>query len=95
MAGGECVTHPLTFKGTELRLNFATGVAGEVRVELQDAAGKVLPGFALDDCEPVFGDAVDRVVTWQHGTSVSALANKPVRLRLSLKDADVYALRFA
>ena len=95
MAGGECVTHPLTFTGTELRLNFATGVAGEVRVELQDAAGSPLPGYALNDCEPVFGDAVDRAVTWKHGTNVSAWAGQPVRLRLTLKDADVYALRFA
>jgi len=95
MAGGECVTHPLTFTGAELRLNFATGAAGAVRVELQDAAGTPLPGLALDDCEPVFGDAVDRVVTWRTGTSVAALAGRPVRLRLSLRDADVYALRFA
>jgi hypothetical protein len=95
MAGGECVTHPLTFIGTELRLNFATGVAGEVQVELQDAAGTPLPGYTLNDCEPVFGDAVDRAVTWKHGTNVSAMAGQPIRLRLSLKDADVYALRFA
>ena len=95
MAGGEVVTQPLTFTGGELRLNFATGAAGEVRVELQDAAGTPLPGLALADCEPVFGDAVDRVVTWKQGTNVSAWADQPVRLRLSLKDADVYALRFA
>lgn len=95
MAGGECVTHPLTFTGAELRLNFASGVAGEVRVELQDAAGKALPGFALEDCEPTFGDAVDRMVTWQKGPSVAAVAGRLVRLRFHLRDAEIFAFRFA
>jgi hypothetical protein len=95
MAGGKCVTHPLTFTGAELRLNFATGVAGEARVELQDAAGTALPGFALEDCEPAFGDAVDRVVTWRRGPSVAALAGRPVRLRFHLSDAEIFSFRFA
>jgi len=95
MAGGEAVTPPLTYSGRELRLNFATSAAGEVRVELQDAAGAALPGFALSDCDPVFGDAVDRPVTWRAGPSVAALAGRPVRLRFSLRDADVFAFRFA
>lgn len=95
MAGGDCVTPPLTFTGAELRLNFATGVAGAVRVELQDAAGTVQPGFSLDDCEPVFGDAVDRVVAWRAGPGVAALAGRPVRLRFHLSDAEIFSFRFA
>ena len=43
---------------------------------------------------PVFGDAIERQVTWKNGGDVSALAGRPVRLRFVLKDADLYALRF-
>ncbi len=95
MAGGEMLTHPLTFSGRELRLNFATSAAGDVRVEVQTAAGIPVPGHGLDDCEPLFGDAVDRVVHWRQGPEVAALAGQTVRLRFVLRDADVYALRFA
>ncbi|MGE0761510.1 MAG: hypothetical protein AB7O38_31140, partial [Pirellulaceae bacterium] len=47
-SGGEVVTKPLTFAGRRLLLNFATSAAGGVRVEVQDAKGKPLPGFSLD-----------------------------------------------
>lgn len=92
--GGELVTKPLTFRGQGLELNFASSAAGGLRVEIQDTAGKPLPGFTLADCPDVFGDALDRVVTWQGGTDVSTLAGRPVRLRFQMKDADLYSFRF-
>jgi len=94
MNGGELITKPFTFTGGKLSLNFATSAAGGVQVEIQDAAGKALPGFALDDCPALFGDAIERAVTWKHGADVNSLAGKPVRLRFALRDADVYSFRF-
>ncbi|HEY2584482.1 MAG TPA: sialidase family protein [Tepidisphaeraceae bacterium] len=38
--GGEMVTRPLKFTGSELLLNFATSAAGSIRVEVQDEAGR-------------------------------------------------------
>jgi hypothetical protein len=95
MSGGEFVTKPITFTGKHLVLNFSTSAAGSVRVELQDAAGKAVSGFALDDCEETFGDSLERTIYWKGGNDVSALAGKPVRVRFVLKDADVFSLRFA
>jgi hypothetical protein len=92
--GGEMVTKLLTFSGKHLSLNFATSAAGGVKVELQDAAGRPLPGFALADCQEQIGNELDRVVHWKGGTDLSALAGKPLRLRFVMKDADVYALQF-
>ena len=43
---------------------------------------------------PVFGDDLDRQVSWKAGPDVSKLAGKPVRLRFVLKDADLYSMRF-
>jgi hypothetical protein len=93
-AGGEFVTKPLTFTGRELVVNFSTGAAGGVRVELQDAAGKPLPGFALADAVEQIGDEIERVVTWKSGREVSKLAGRPVRVRCAMRDADLYSLRF-
>ena len=94
LSGGELITKPLVFKGSKLTLNFATSAAGGIRVELQDAAGKPLPGFTLEDCSPIFGDTLDRVVTWKDGSDASKPASKPVRLRFEMKDADLYSFRF-
>jgi hypothetical protein len=94
MAGGELVTRPIRFQGRQLALNFSTSGAGSVRVEIQDAAGRPLPGFALADCPPVFGDAIDRRVHWTAGPDVGALAGQVIRLRFVLNDADLYAYQF-
>lgn len=92
--GGTMTTRPVTFAGRELILNYSTSAVGGVRVELLDAAGKVLPGFALEDCDVIFGDHIERAVTWRGSSSVAAHADKPVRLRFTLNDADLYSIRF-
>jgi len=94
MTGGEMVTKPLTFEGKELVLNFATSAAGSVRVEIQDEAGAPIDGFGLDECPEIFGDEIERVVTWKAGSAVGALTGRTVRLRWVLRDADVYSFRF-
>ena len=91
---GEMVTKPLRFKGKELEMNFATSAGGKMRVEIQDADGKPLPGFALDDCEQMVGDQIERVVTWKNASGVGRLAGKAVRLRVVMQDADLYSIRF-
>lgn len=92
-AGGEMRSKPITFSGEALYLNASTSAAGGVQVELQDAAGKPIEGFALADCNEVIGDDIEKRVTWKGG-SLAPLAGKEVRLRIVLKDADVYALQF-
>jgi hypothetical protein len=88
---GELITKPLTFSGSRLSLNIVS--KGNTRVELQDAAGKPLPGFALADCTPITGDFINHTVTWK-GRSLAALAGKPVRLRFVMQQADLFALQF-
>ncbi len=94
LSGGELITRPLVFAGRTLSLNFSTAAAGSLRVEIQDAAGIPLEGFRLEDCEEIFGDALDYTVVWKQGREVSQLAGRPVRLRIVLHDADLYALQF-
>jgi hypothetical protein len=91
---GELLTRPLVFKGKELTLNLSTSAGGSAYVELQDRAGKPLPGHALADCDELFGDSLERVVTWKGQSDVGALAGKPIRIRMTLSDADLFSLRF-
>ncbi len=93
-SGGEMVTKPLTYSGDRLEINYSTSAAGSVRVEIQDADGKPLPGFAASDCAEIIGDEIGRTVSWKHGCDVRKLAGQAVRLRFELKDADLYSFRF-
>jgi hypothetical protein len=93
-SGGELLTKPLTFAGKELVLNFATSAAGGIRVEIQDAAGKALPGRALADAVETIGNETGRVVRWRSGSDLGALAGKPVRLRFVMRDARLFSIQF-
>ncbi len=92
--GGELLTKPLTFSGKSLRVNYTTSGTGRLRVELQDAAGKAIEGYALDDSKPLRGDAVSQAVGWKNGTDVSTLAGKPIRVRFVLEGGDLYSMTF-
>ena len=92
--GGEMITKPLKFSAGRLMLNYETSAAGAIRVEIQDQTGKPIPGFALDDCPEIVGDEIARVVVWKTGSGLAKPAGRTVRLRVQMKDADLYSLRF-
>jgi hypothetical protein len=92
--GGELRTKHLVFAGDALSVNFSTGAAGSLRVEIQDASGQALPGFGLDDCQAVIGDAIERRVRWKNNPDLAAIAGKPVRLRFAMRECDLYSFRF-
>ena len=91
---GTVVTKPIIFEGKELSLNVSTSAAGLVRVELLNADGSEIPGFNADDCDPIYGDSLDRRVTWKSNADLSAFAGKPIVLRFYLVEADIYSLQW-
>lgn len=96
--GGELLTKPFTFTGKELELNFSTSAAGGIRVEMQRAEGSgegtgAVAGLQLADCRELIGDRTAKRVTWKGG-NVAQLQGTPVRMLLTLRDADVYSYRF-
>ena len=93
-SGGTILTRPLTFSGSRLVLNYSTSAAGRVRVEIQDESGAPLPGFGMEDCPEIYGDEIERVVDWRAGSDLTSLAGRIVRLKIELKDADLFSLRF-
>jgi hypothetical protein len=93
-AGGEMITKPLTFTGSRLVLNHVTAPAGSVRVEIQDANGTPIPGYALANSTARTGDTLEETMSWTGGSDLSALAGTTIRLRFVLQDSDVYTMRF-
>jgi len=95
LSGGKVLTKPFIFKGTNLFLNLSTSVAGSVQVEVQDAEGRPIPDFSIADCPEIYTDAIDHGVTWKKRADLTRLQGRPIRLLFILKDADLYAFRFA
>ncbi len=64
-----------------------------VRLILQTADGKPIPGLTLRDCKTVFGDSIDRQVTWDDAR-LSEWSSKPVRIHFEMKECDLYSFQF-
>jgi hypothetical protein len=94
LRGGSVITKPLVFTGNELEINYSTSAAGRIRVELQDAEGTPIDGFALAACDPIYGDHIARTVTWQGSSDLTSLSAAPVKIRFVMEDADLYCLKF-
>lgn len=98
MNGGSVITKPLTFTAgaseTRLLVNLSTSAAGQLRCEVRGEGGHPVPGFALGDCLPLYGDGIELPITWKAGSDLTALAGRTVSLVFELKDADLFAYRF-
>ena len=91
---GRLVTRPLLFSGSEMVLNYGTSAAGGIRVELQDEHGRAIQGYELEGCSVIYGDEIERAVSWSGGSDLRSLAGRPVRLKFAMRDADLYSIRF-
>ena len=92
--GGEVISKPMIFRGDALRLNFSTSAAGQMQIEILDESGKPVPGFRREECELIFGDALDYPVQWTGERDLNDLQGKRVRLRFILREADVFSFQF-
>ncbi len=92
--GGEMITKPFTFSGHNLEINYSTSAAGELKFEIQDGEGTPMPGYTLEDSETIIGNEISRIVGWNGKTNLKGLAGKIVRMRVYMKDADLYSVRF-
>ena len=72
-------------------MNFATSAAGYVKIEILDKTYRPIENYA--SCE-IFGNTIDRKITFADGTDFSEFADKPVRLRFRLRDAKIYSMKF-
>jgi len=93
--GGEFTTPTLLFEGNKLVLNVDTSATGMVRVGVLDENSKPIEGFSVDECDRIHTcNEINRVVTWRRKSDVGRLAGKPIRLRFTLLNCDLYAFQF-
>jgi hypothetical protein len=91
---GALITKPLMFKGDSLFVNYSTSAGGSMRVEIQTPDGKPIKGFEPSNGTRMIGDQIRRRVSWRGNPSLKPLEGKPVRLKFSMKDADLYSMQF-
>ena len=60
-----------------------------MRCEVLGADGEPLPGNTLAACDEIYGDEIERAVSWGGRTEVKPVMGKPIRLRFVLSDADL------
>lgn len=87
---GTITTKGLRHAAGPLHLNYRAGSGGELRVEVLDLEGNVLPGYGREACAPLAGDNIDQEVRWGSRTKLPA-TDKPIRLRFVLENAALYS----
>jgi len=92
--GSPSIIYRFYFQVQSCKFQDSTSAAGEIRVEIQDENGKPIGGFTMKESQPLIGNEIMRIVSWNGNENVKSLASKPVRLRIYMKDANLYSLRF-
>ncbi len=87
--GGNILTKPFTFEGNELEINFASAAYGGIQIAVCDADGNEIEGYKSI---MMFGDSVSRKVSFEK--SLKELHGKAIRLKILLRDANLYSFRF-
>lgn len=89
---GELVTRLLLLEAGGLEIN-VSAPTGEVRVQVSDAHGNPIEGYAYDDCLSFSGDATAWTPKWRDGRTLDALQDRVVRIHLTLANGRLYAIR--
>jgi hypothetical protein len=64
---------------------------GELRVEILNQTGAVVPRLTAENCAPVTANQTLHSVRWKGVDDLSSLANQPVRFRFHLKNGKLYS----
>ena len=90
---GSMTTHPLITPSGQLTVN-AAAAQGTVRVAVEDASGKALPGYGLAECKPIRADEISEPVHWRGRAQLPrGTAERPLRFRFEVRDADLYGFQ--
>ncbi len=76
----------------DIRVNAEVEDGGEVRLEMLDHQGRVIPGFERERCLPIRGDGTGQAVRWEGQPNGTELVGRPVRWRLTARQAKVYSV---
>jgi hypothetical protein len=91
---GSFATWPIQFEGRTARVNVKTAPAGWLRAEVADSRGKPIPGRTFDDCDPISGDELNKLLTWHGERDLGHQEDAPVTLRIRLRSGRLYSVQF-
>jgi hypothetical protein len=86
---GSLTTRPVRFSGSDMFVNVAD-TAGQLQVEVLDAGGNVIPGFARGNSATISVDRTMQEVTWS-SASIGSLAGQTVQFRFYLANGSLYS----
>lgn len=87
---GEVITKPFVASGNQLVLNLDAYDSGEAAVEVLAEDGKPIRGFELQNSVPLRDRSVEQAAGWSGTAEWGQLAGRKVRLRIRLRNADLY-----
>ena len=90
---GVVITRQITFGSINQLVLNADASRGSIAVEILDPVLDPIAGRGRAEARPISGDALEHVVTWKDGSALSGLRGRTVRLRIWLRDADLYSLQ--
>ena len=85
---GQWTVGPVCFVGNQLRLN--ARIYDELRVIVLDEQEQPIPGFAAT---MTYADGLQLPVVFEQGADLSVLANRAVKLRLEMKNVEVFGFQ--
>lgn len=88
---GTVVTKPLVLQGNYINLNYSTSASGYVKISILDENNQVIDGFGPNEMKTMVGDQIDARVFWGQSSSIARLNGKTVKIKFTLKDADLYS----
>jgi hypothetical protein len=88
---GQLITKPFTATGDQLLLNVDVHHGGNMKAEVLDEDRNPICGFELSGSVPLRGRSIEQTVRWTTKANWSQLAGKKVRLRIRIRNADLYA----
>ena len=91
---GVVITKPFVCRGNQLLIN-ADASRGRIRVELLDEMGVPLQGFQAARSDPLHGDSVSQLVSWDGESDLSSLEGQKIKLRLLMAHSKLFSFRFA
>lgn len=85
---GLLITKPLELANS---LIVNAEVRGDLRVEILDQQGRAIKGFSEADCDPIRTDSLRHVVSWNGKSNLSGLGNRPVKLKFTMRDGNLFS----
>jgi hypothetical protein len=92
--GGEFITKPISFKGNNLIINYATSAVGSIQVELQNLDGKPISGYTFEESDIIIGNEINHIVSWKGQENLSKFSREPIRIKFKMKDTDLFSIWF-